>query len=299
MKANWYVGQKFTRKLFSMYSDYTFLVLDLGLVLSLSIGLSSCVSTQDGNTMRRDLYKVNKRVLNLERKLEVNDQRQGEKINTASQSVANTKNKLEQVDMKFRTIEGQLDYLKEGVRLGYLPGDSQDEAKPTVDGRIKSIEQKLIVIGQTQDEILNLLKKNNAAVAPAEKADRKIKTLSALRSAFKNKHFQNVVDDALYIKSRMKTKYSQDEVHYYYANSLYNLGKLQEAALAFNELVESNHLKNKKSIVYLRLGDCFRHLGDPKAAKIYYDELVQKFPKSSEAKQAKKYILSLNDKVKK
>ena len=45
--------------------------------------------------------------------------------------------------------------------------------------------------------------------------------------------------------------------------------------------------------IQLRMGDCFRHLGDKKTALVYYSELIDRFPKSSEAKQAETHLKRL------
>lgn len=69
------------------------------------------------------------------------------------------------------------------------------------------------------------------------------------------------------------------------AESQFRVGNIQEAALKFNDFVDSkpaSHLAEAK----MRLGDCFRHLGDNATAKVYYDEVTKQFPGSPEATKA-------------
>jgi TolA-binding protein len=40
----------------------------------------------------------------------------------------------------------------------------------------------------------------------------------------------------------------------------------------------------------MRLGDCFRHLGDNETAKLYYEELIRDFPNTDEAAKAKERL---------
>jgi TolA-binding protein len=65
------------------------------------------------------------------------------------------------------------------------------------------------------------------------------------------------------------------------------------AALKYNEFLESNPPKNYLPLVKMRLGDCFRNLGDAGTAKIYYEELIKEFPNSNEASKAKERLAEI------
>ena len=49
--------------------------------------------------------------------------------------------------------------------------------------------------------------------------------------------------------------------------------------------------------LHLRMGDCFRLLGDTKAALVYYKELIEQHPTAKETTYAKKYIPRLEKKL--
>ena len=55
-------------------------------------------------------------------------------------------------------------------------------------------------------------------------------------------------------------------------------------------------MKDKIPLLQLRMGDCFRQLGDTKTALIYYNELLAVYPKSSEAALASSYVKKLEKK---
>ena len=44
----------------------------------------------------------------------------------------------------------------------------------------------------------------------------------------------------------------------------------------------------------MRMGDCFRHLGDKATARIYYEEIIQEFGGSSEATEARKKLAKMD-----
>ncbi len=84
---------------------------------------------------------------------------------------------------------------------------------------------------------------------------------------------------------------------YLYSESLFKLGRIDEAAISYSELMEKKDLASRSSKVYLRLGDCFRFLGENKTALLYYQDLLRNHPKTEEAGYAKKYIDKLKSKI--
>jgi TolA-binding protein len=48
----------------------------------------------------------------------------------------------------------------------------------------------------------------------------------------------------------------------------------------------------------MRMGDCYRHLGDVETAMIYYQEVVRDFPKTEQGIKSKERISQLSEKKK-
>ena len=46
----------------------------------------------------------------------------------------------------------------------------------------------------------------------------------------------------------------------------------------------------------MRMGDCFRHLGEYSTARLYYSELIEEFPRTTEAERARQRIKELDRK---
>ncbi len=85
-------------------------------------------------------------------------------------------------------------------------------------------------------------------------------------------------------------------IRYYYSESLFRVGNVREAAISFSELLKKENLGDLGPKVRLRMGDCFRNLGDKKTAEAYYKLLIEKFPQSHESELAKKQIKKLEAK---
>ena len=104
-----------------------------------------------------------------------------------------------------------------------------------------------------------------------------------------------MVDDAPQVLATKGLK-NADLIRFYYSESLFRLGNVREAAIAFSELLKKDNLGDLGPKVRLRMGDCFRTMGDKKTAESYYKLLIEKFPQSKESEIAKKLIKKLEAK---
>ena len=125
------------------------------------------------------------------------------------------------------------------------------------------------------------------------RSDKSLGTLKQFRDAYGKRQFKRVIEDApAAIKLLTKAK-DREEVAFLHAEALYKLGQMREAALQFNEFIDSKPAAKYLPQARLRMGDAFRNLGDPATAKIYYQELITKHPKSPEATKAKDRLKEL------
>lgn len=128
----------------------------------------------------------------------------------------------------------------------------------------------------------------------AKKTDGKgLLTVKQFRDAFGKRQFKRIIEDGpAAIKSAAKPK-EKEEITWLLAESHYKLGQMREAALQFNEFIDSKPAAKYLPQARLRMGDAFRNLGDPATARIYYQELITKHPKSPEASKAKDRLKEL------
>ena len=77
------------------------------------------------------------------------------------------------------------------------------------------------------------------------------------------------------------------------AESTFKLGRIRDAALHFNDLAEAGSDKKYLRLAKLRLGDCFRYLGDKQTARLFYQDVVTNFADSEEAKKAAEKLEAL------
>ena len=92
-------------------------------------------------------------------------------------------------------------------------------------------------------------------------------------------------------KSKEKKKQSSEEF-FEKAEELFQNQKWKEAIIHYEKYREKNKKNKNKFYVKstLQIGLCFQKLEMHKEAKVFFREVVESFPKSAEAKEAKKFL---------
>jgi TolA-binding protein len=240
--------------------------------------------------LKSDVASVQARLLEIENRFS----EQGQKIAAkASIKTATTNNRIERMNQELNKIKGDIDALRVGVVTGQMPGMTS-ENQTSIASTIDSLSERMAVIEESQANILTAIEAlNGPSKDNTSKSTKAIRTFSQLKKAFKDKRYQHVADyGARVIREQSKIAKKQEAV-YLYAESLYKLGRLRDAALKFNEYIELNPGK-KAAHAKMRMGDCFRHLGDKATARIYYEEIIQEFGGSSEATEARKKLAKMD-----
>ncbi len=268
------------------------------LIPAFSVSLIGCFHDEE---LRKELFTVNTRVLALETELQDKQQINSRQYVSASSRVG-------QMEQDLQKMKGEIDRLELGVQKGELPGTRDTD--PSIAKDIAAIAEKLknfdpekyskfderiLALEKTQNEILALLEKidKKRSEKPASKI--KLSTLKGVEEAFHKKQFKEIVENAPELLSNKHHAKDADMLKYYYAESLFRTGNMKESAIAFGELIKKESIASFAPKIRLRLGDCFRNLGDKKTAIAYYKLLLEKFPSASESETAKQHIKKLQE----
>lgn len=256
----------------------------------------SCMSVKDGRTLKQDVYEANTRILELEGLVKNQLTQSEDKGKTANMRLANSTTKIDRMERDLQTLRGEVDTLRVGVVTGQIPG--QKDGQGSIAETLESINDRLINLEEAQQEILTTLdgkskknKKNNK-----KKSEVELKKLTEFKTAFDEKKFKQIADD---IPKALKSSDGKEkqELKFIQAESLYKLGQIREAALKFNQFSEAYPSDSRLHHVQLRMGDCFRHLGDEETAKIYYQEVLDTYPKSESATESTERLSKLKKKA--
>jgi TolA-binding protein len=256
--------------------------------------LSGCYTAKKEAEVKEELFNLQTRLLQIERQNKGTEK-------TAKVSIANNSTDIDRVKVDIQKINGEIDTLKVAVKNGEMPGTLAEEG--SIAKTLKDILARLDAIEQNQKAL-------EAAPPPVEKAKSKegskdksgpkgsgaITTIKGLKSAYDSKNYDDVLEFAPKILPNLKTKGSKEEVMFLQAESLFKMNKMRDAALKYNDIIEMNPSSPQAPLMLLRMGDCFRSLGDSVTAKLYYEDLEKKHPRSEYVSKAKEYLKQIEEK---
>ncbi len=270
------------------------------------LSLAACMTPAEEQQIKDDIFGLQSRVLQMENQLSA----QGKEISTATnRQEASIGTRMDKIAIEIQRIKGDIDALRIGVSTGQLPGADPDQ-EGSVAKTLSQMSERLTAVEDNQNKILGVIdkstdtKKSDKKESGKEKEKEKdkaktvekktssLKTVDDLRAAYDKKKYKLVAEEGAKFLTTVKGKKDKQEATYIIAESMYKAGEIREAALKYNEFIESKPKENM-SHALLRMGDCFKQLGDAETAKIYYQELIQKFSNTEEAKLAKDKLAKL------
>ena len=272
-----------------------------GISLFVSLVLTGCITPAEERQLKDDIFSLQTRLVAMEG--QVNNQ--SKEITTqSSRQEASVSTRLDKISIEIQRIKGDIDALRVGVVTGQLPGVEGTQETAGAKG-MADVVARIDAIEENQNKIIAAIDKAIETKKPEKKSqdkdpeakekkdsEAKLKTFKDLKTAFDNKNYKLIADHGDKLVNTFKTKKTKQEAMFMLAESFYKSGQVRDAALRYNDYLESKPSENL-SFSLLRMGDCFKQLGDSETAKIYYQELIQKYGKSEEAKQAKEKLAKL------
>ncbi len=254
--------------------------------------LSGCFTPKKEKEIKDQIFEVKTKLMELEKV----SQEKGQTVDVSRRNIASTHTEIERINVELQRIKGELESLKIATKTGEIPGS--DPEADSVGKRIRDLEARVeaVELGSSTKSGGAGAGAGAAGAAKVAPSDPKKISVNEIRSSFNNKKFSFVIANAEGVLQRLKTKGTKEEVAYYEAESLFRLSRYREAALKFADFGEQYSGSARISYSKLRLGDCFKQLGDAQAAKSYYKEILTKYPKSEEANKAKENLDALESK---
>jgi TolA-binding protein len=271
-----------------------------GLSLLLSLSLTGCMTPAEERQLKDDIFSLQTRLVAMEG--QVGNQSK-EITSQASRQEASVSTRLDKISIEIQRIKGDIDSLRVGVVTGQLPGGAEGTQETSASKNMTDIVARIDAIEENQNRIIAAIDKAIETKKPEKKSESaeskerkeseaKLKTFKDMKTAFDNKNYKLIADHGEKLVGTFKQKKTKQEATFMLAESYYKSGNIREAALRYDEYLESKPTENL-SFSLLRMGDSFKQLGDAETAKIYYQELIQKYGKSEEAKQARDKLSKL------
>lgn len=162
--------------------------------------------------------------------------------------------------------------------------NQQAETTPTGPGKedFKKIETRINELETAQAAIIEALKKKQSNVALPEASE----LFDKGKKAFQEKQFNEAIESLSGYLKNPSGKHAE-EATFLRAESYYELKEYKKAIVDYSKFPEKFTRSKRMPAALLKIGRSFDALGMKEDAKGFYAELVEKFPKSSEAKKAK------------
>ena len=290
------------------------------------LGFSFLIAVTCSSCLHQQLQELDEQTFKFKNKIEAIDDQvkkansQISQINTQSRKdLLVIDSKIKALDSKLNKIEGKLDalskaigeeqiasYVQEGedilsnlTDLNQHTSLIRDDFSSMLTELSSSIEKKQantmeVALQEFAVEVEKLKEQISTIKAPS--ASKKLASLKQARQAFNDRRYLKLKNEIPQLLPKMKLDTSVEELGFYYAESLFKLGDLSESAISFTDYLKTQPKESYYRKSTLRLGDIYRLFADFETAKIYYQELIEKYPDSQQAKIASTQIEKIQNK---
>jgi len=292
--------------------DYFEVIMKPICLLFLTGFFTGCLTLNEQRQMRTDIGRLEDQLKQLEQNLS-----QEKTSGTGVKAMASTGANIDRLAQQQSKMAGDIDLLRRALEKGEVPG--VDTGKDSLLGRLNSLESRMTAVEMSQKEIIELLEKSKGSIQvsrpessaseakPAKEQDSKLivdpkesgsKAIKEARVLFNKNKWKQVIEVAPQWLPKFDKKVEKEEFFSIYAESLFKNGDIKEAAIKYNEFLEMKPSKKFLPLAKMRMGDCYRHLGDNDTALIYYNEVIKDFPKSDQGMKSKERVAQIGKKEK-
>tara|TARA_Y100000590_G_C15714445_1_gene1011397 strand:- start:151 stop:867 length:717 start_codon:yes stop_codon:yes gene_type:complete len=167
-------------------------------------------------------------------------------------------------------------------RISELESQMTESGKQNVENLVEQLEKRIIELEQSQMVMLSAIKKVEHKIPPPNAKN----VFITAKNQYRAKKYPDAIKNfTLYLKSGDQNHIQ--ETTFLRAESYYAEKEYQKAIIDYSKFPEKYQKSKKLPKVLYKIGLSFEGLGKKSDAKLFYDELVRKFPKSAEAKKAK------------
>ena len=151
---------------------------------------------------------------------------------------------------------------------------------------VKKLETRIIELEQTQVSLLETLKKVQAASIPAANP---AELLSKARTQAEAGNYEGAIETLSSTLTSAKGK-TAEEATFLKAESHFAIKDFKKAIVEYSKFPERFTKSHYMPKALFQIGKSFESLGMKEDARTFYQELVEKFPRSTEAKKARNKV---------
>jgi len=289
--------------------------------------LPSCMAIREQRNMREEIDRMQVQIIEIQKGPMAD---KGPMASGASnKNLASTSASIDRLTQLQSKMAGDIDLLRRALERGEMPG--LEGQKDSVFSKISELEARVRSLENAQKDMIELLEKQSASqvgektshgeskdpndgkghketkaskeatdepklvVDPKDSGSKAIKEARVL---FTKNKWKQVIEISPAMIENLAKRNEKEELLSIYAESLFKSGDIKEAAIKYNEFLDMKPSKKYVPQATMRMGDCYRHLGDNDTALIYYEELAKSYPNSAQGQKAKERISQIVEKKK-
>jgi len=172
------------------------------------------------------------------------------------------------------------------VEIARLSEKVEELQKGDGNNRMMDIEKRLTEIENTQMESLSRLKTSDQPQTGKEPVQKFVRGIIAFNSG----DYSTAIDKLSEYLAHSKSKNHLQEATYLRGESYFALKRYKKAIVDFSRFPETWTKSRRVPLALYRIAVSFEGLGMKGDAKAFYQDLVARYPKSPEARKAKKAL---------
>lgn len=187
---------------------------------------------------------------------------------------------IDELKTELTQMTGRIEELERARKEAAQSAPQKDE--------FKKLESRMVELEQAQLQMLEALKKvqepkKAAAAAPTTEGP---EGFERAKAQYDSGDFDGAIENfSNYLKNPKAARL--EDATFYRAESHFQLKQYQKAILDYSKFTEKYTRSRRLPAALLKIGISFESLGMKDDAKGFFQELVDKFPKSPEAKKAR------------
>lgn len=183
---------------------------------------------------------------------------------------------LDEVKLELTRLNGRIEELERASQAASGSAPQKDD--------LKKFESRIVELEQAQAKMIETIQKYKQvdSISPEESEDLYKKG----KSKYNLGHYDEAIEVFTEYLKNSKASDTEDAT-YYRAESYFKLKQYKKAIVDYSRFPEKFTRSKRMPSALFRIGSSFDALGMKEDAKGFYQELVDKFPKTSEAKKAR------------
>lgn len=261
------------------------------LIAVLFLTLAGCASRGDMESAQRDLNDIKSRMVTMGKDIgAMKEEARGEvtrgltafkqEMETIRKETADLQATLESARVDMNALTGKIDDVAISAKK---PADDINLLRDDVNRRLTAIEERLLKAEKRLDEVMADQESPEAEKTPEALYQDGLNTFRAGENVKSREIFTKFL--GLHPNHELAAN-----AHYWIGETYYNERNYDQAILEFQEVIKNYPGKEKVPASLLKQGMAFKALGDTKSSRYVLKKLVDTYPKTEEAKAAKKEL---------